>query len=692
MAPTDSFKYKDLESVTTIRLLRILPTPDKTIKCSLEHEDLALNPKYDCLSYTWGDPLFQKFIPEDDEDFRKYSNQTTFTIDIDGNPMEITENLHDALIQLGSSPHTTSGTSKRQDRIWIDALCINQTDGREKPHQIGMMSKIYHQAQNVVVWLGPEMGDDPGLETSLEVMDRLAMISDEKMKSAVITNLDLVETYEKLGIEPIDDGEWGTFAGFILRTWFGRMWVVQETFFAKNFIVLCGNLVLDWSKISAASKALKETRLGRLLNEKIERATGEWSDTSKYIGNPIQSQFLYTDIRETAKALTLERLLSYSRYFGATQAEDKVFAVLNMWKPEWAPSYDKGTTKFILENRTPVPAFTRATVVSIRETNDLNMLSLVEDRNWRVTKGLPSWVPDFSAIPVLEPLCGAPRAPVGEERWNASKDMPFLLPSEASSPLLVVDGYKIDEIVDFAETDLQITDNHQFYTLLELFTRFSSALTSNQKSSASDPFEPFWRTIIKDTYRDRPAGVEARRAFPMLVTNYVWELDTEVDVLHSAVEHAGDDPNSHTLAKSRYQKFLDVQSKTKAIVDQLSALPNSIVHTWDSMQKLIELGNKDELPEEEDRDQENIMDSFRSSYICRRLFRTKNNMLGLTAESMKVGDEVWVIAGSIVPMTLRKSQKGGNYELVGEAYVHGIMDGEAVVARKGEEAMRITLE
>ncbi|KAH6666294.1 heterokaryon incompatibility protein-domain-containing protein [Halenospora varia] len=691
MAPTtDGYTYNPLKSATTIRLLRILPSDGTTIKCSLEHEDLSLDPKYDCLSYTWGDPLFQKFIPEDDEDYRKYSNKTKFEIDIDGKLMEITENLHDALIQLGSN--AASATSKRQDRIWIDALCINQTDGREKPHQIGMMSKIYNQAQNVVVWLGPEMGDDPGLETSLEVMNRLAEISDEKMRSAVITNLDLIETYDKLGIEPIDDGEWGTFAGFILRTWFGRMWVVQETYFAKNFIVLCGNLVLDWSKISAASRALKETRLGRLLNEKVERATGEQSATSKYIGNTISNQFLYADIRETAKSLTLERLLSYSRYFGATQAEDKVFAVLNMWKPEWAPSDDKGTTKFILENRTPAPAFTRATVVAIREMGDLNMLSLVEDRNWRVTKGLPSWVPDFSAIPVWEPLCGVPRAPVGEERWNASKEMAFSPPPETSSPLLVADGYKIDEIIDFAATDLEIIDNHQFYTLLELYTRFSSASASGPKSSTSDPFEPFWRTVIKDTFRDRPAGLEARKAFLMLVTNYVWELDTEVDVLHKAIEHAADDPNSHSLAKSRYKKFLDVQSKTKVLVDKLSALPNSIVPDWDRMQKIIELGNNDELPEEEDRDQENIMDSFRSSYTCRRLFRTKGNVLGLAAESMKLGDEVWIIAGSIVPMLLRKSEGGENYELVGEAYVYGIMDGEAVAARKGEKALRIILE
>jgi len=60
-----------------------------------------------------------------------------------------------------------------------------------------------------------------------------------------------------------------------------------------------------------------------------------------------------------------------------------------------------------------------------------------------------------------------------------------------------------------------------------------------------------------------------------------------------------------------------------------------------------------------------------------RMFRTPNNYLGMGPISSQVGDEIWVLKGSRAPFILRR--KGtGQYQLIGEAYVHGIMHGEAV--------------
>jgi len=47
---------------------------------------------------------------------------------------------------------------QRTDRslnIWIDAICINQNDDEEKSHQVHMMAKIYESSVEVLVWLGP---------------------------------------------------------------------------------------------------------------------------------------------------------------------------------------------------------------------------------------------------------------------------------------------------------------------------------------------------------------------------------------------------------------------------------------------------------------------------------------------------------------------------------------------------------
>jgi Heterokaryon incompatibility protein (HET) len=40
--------------------------------------------------------------------------------------------------------------------LWIDALCINQTDGVEKAHQVATMGSIYRRASEVVAYLGED--------------------------------------------------------------------------------------------------------------------------------------------------------------------------------------------------------------------------------------------------------------------------------------------------------------------------------------------------------------------------------------------------------------------------------------------------------------------------------------------------------------------------------------------------------
>ena len=58
-------------------------------------------------------------------------------------------NLYAALKQL----HRPTSTRK----LWIDAICIDQVrdEGKaEKNTQIPLLSRIYHQAASIIVWLG----------------------------------------------------------------------------------------------------------------------------------------------------------------------------------------------------------------------------------------------------------------------------------------------------------------------------------------------------------------------------------------------------------------------------------------------------------------------------------------------------------------------------------------------------------
>jgi Heterokaryon incompatibility protein (HET) len=688
--PSASFVYDSLKpgSIRLISNLSIISSPstgDHEIKCMVEEVALDQNPKYDCLSYTWDEPLYQKHLLAP----RIYTG-TTYPIDCKGQILTITENLRDALVEIGKG-RSGQGNFQREDKIWIDAVCINQKNEEEKIIQIGMMSQIYANAQNVVVWLGPEMPDDPGLKSALLVMGRLSQIPPEKFKIAVLSRLGNADTYQNLGIDFIGKREWVCFGAFILRRWFSRMWVVQETFFAKNFIVFCGSNILPWSQITSASRVLKETSLGALLNETMEdrdRTIREPRTASEYITNPIANQFRFYEYKIQASPLTLERLLADSRYFGAKEAQDRVFAVLNIWKPKWdRADADEKTAAFIMKSTIPAEVYERASIVAIRETKDLNLLSLVEDkgrpdRRWQRLPGLPSWVPDFSSPPVWTPLAGSARAANGVNRWDAAKGLTFELPAETDSHhLLPVKGIQVDDIVDFAETDLNLIDEHMMYTLLEVLSRYLES-ANPPGASAADRFESFWKTLIKDLFLGGPATLEARKAFPMIIIHFIRELEYEIDALREALENPLNETRTQDQA-TRVSKLLETYSRTRHLVERLGSLDNSVIPNWEVIQKAIKTTKDTGFnPEEMHKDLINIMESFDAAYQCRRLFRTKTNLLGISAQSLDTNDVVWVLAGAAVPVVLRRRPKVGNWEFVGEAYVHGIMNGEAAVGQE----------
>jgi hypothetical protein len=66
---------------------------------------------------------------------------------------------------------------------------------------------------------------------------------------------------------------------------------------------------------------------------------------------------------------------------------------------------------------------------------------------------------------------------------------------------------------------------------------------------------------------------------------------------------------------------------------------------------------------------------FRSA--GRRYFVSKTGWLGLGPSSTKAGDVIVVFLGLKTPMVLRPAG-GGSFRIVGEAYIHGIMDGEVM--------------
>lgn len=695
--PTQVYKYTSLPSKRCIRLLRIKLEIDGPIQCTLELADLTsgARPLYDCLSYTWGDPLYEHLL--NPEKKRNMTNEPTCPIKCDGVTFIVTENLHEALLQLRQSSVETSTVEicrKRQGLIWIDAICINQEDKEEKGDQVDMMADIYRDAQNVIVWLGP---DDSFTDRGIEVMYRLALVPEFKYDIGIPGDLDDIEGLKQLSLPYIPSRGWLALGTFFLRTWFRRIWVLQETFAAKDPIVLCGTHLLEWSQITAASQTLGGTRLGRLLIKEIEAADGNGSEKTKYVANTINNQSIFGDITKgNAEFLNLETLLAYSRYFGATKDQDRVYAVRGMWKP--SPIHETEAFTLLKSNYdlSVQNVYTTASIATILEMKDLNILSLVEDFFFRSDelKDLPSWVPDYSVTPVSEPLAGNPRSVEGKERWNASAGLqwqipPLLdllpLPAKQPRPVLLVEGIQFEKIVELAASDSEITDEYQIHTLLGLLRNILDSCSSPYGMAS---FEAFWRTLIKDTFREEPAGQIAGKAFAALLTMRVWELEMALGMhtLEGSFEDSVDEGNI-VLIKDSYLE-------SEKLVRYLSERDNGgTIPSWESIQETIRIGTEEfdeNLPPQITADYEDFSESFGAAYVGRRLFRTQGGYLGIGPQSLRENDQVWVLAGAAVPIVLRPLGKQ-KWQLVGEAYVHGIMNGE-VVKMKGSRTTAIGLE
>jgi hypothetical protein len=136
-----SYSYDPLIGPREIRLIRFLRTSPPAWTIIQINLDKA--PPYVALSYTWG------------------SGVANNAIHVDGQEMAVSENLYAALKML----QYFLGVRY----LWVDAICINQTDLAERSQQVGLMNAIYRSADSVIAWLGPEADDS---QFAIETMER----------------------------------------------------------------------------------------------------------------------------------------------------------------------------------------------------------------------------------------------------------------------------------------------------------------------------------------------------------------------------------------------------------------------------------------------------------------------------------------------------------------------------------------
>ncbi|EAA29756.3 hypothetical protein GE21DRAFT_9735 [Neurospora crassa] len=193
---------------TEIRLLELFPSADffSPLSCRLYTTPIASPAPFKALSYAWG---------SDDKTHLIYIDSSNVTSDNgNGNDAESDASLASGLSAVTSSDDNEVNTTVDGGRtgadalngekcmiritssldtclrhlraihhrhhhpstiltLWIDQLCIDQSDSDEKAVQVGLMGQIYSQAKQVLIWLGP------AADGSDEVMDMLAELGRE---------------------------------------------------------------------------------------------------------------------------------------------------------------------------------------------------------------------------------------------------------------------------------------------------------------------------------------------------------------------------------------------------------------------------------------------------------------------------------------------------------------------------------
>lgn len=225
-----------------IRICHILPAlSDGRIACELRPASMNNLPRYNCLSYVWGE------------------HKDKAEILLNGESFEVTSNLHIILQHLQCNCYG--------EPIWIDAMCVNQADEEEKTHQVAMMGRIYQQAKEVLVWLGPvKVAYEGGLVTGADHQQNQAHDAGEAvaMLRDMASGLHFHElpyfqrcaSEECFGRLDLPRKSWTRAAKSLLVMlkvpWFTRTWVVQEIVLARRATMIHGKYSLPWEIIVAA--------------------------------------------------------------------------------------------------------------------------------------------------------------------------------------------------------------------------------------------------------------------------------------------------------------------------------------------------------------------------------------------------------------------------------------------------------
>ncbi|KAI8292338.1 hypothetical protein K4K60_007939 [Colletotrichum sp. SAR11_57] len=675
MATSESFTYSSAVSASQFRLVNIQAAREGPLETQVATFSLAAHPKYYTLSYCWGAADFDS---DEADQAPRFSS-----IAVNGRNFPVRENLRDALLQLRQSfPDAW---------FWIDAICINQDDNAERSAQVAIMDKIYTKSHSTVAWIGREK---PGLERALEViiarLETWYKWSDAPGISYWEVNA--TQDYEPLaramaGIPDLALEDWMALEGIYGRRWFRRLWVVQEVALSTEVIVLCGIQQIPWPALGGfawltmnsgslyrGQQLMGENGLHRQVDMGIMNATAintcrSWCDYyrdlySRDPSNPIRPgvftpEGYITIVLFPKWEKALEDLLDNTSTFESTDGRDQIYGLFGMLKfiaefEKILAEFERHRDDFVdfgfddalisVDYDIPLPDLYTRVTSQIVGSGRLELFTRAGVAYERM-EGLPSWVPDFRGTIVTDLAQDA-------SRHAGNADLGIRIVGDK----LYCRGFKVGAVPE------------------------STDFLAQALSGQANPVYPFtnrptvdayWRTLVMDKKEPMSRLLGARDEVGLSFRE--WTVSCMLQLAIAQLQ-AGMD-------------WDDVEESMKDF-DETAAMDTTGLYpgTKDLKARLGILGYLGEAEEASREEKRAVIERAEEHLRIWQIHSLHNNRLftlldgghmALLDNSAALGDEVWILKGLQLPLQMRRVE-GGNFVIVCDAYVHGIMSGEAI--------------
>lgn len=573
---------------------------DVRVRCTISHVSLGRTPPYLALSYTWGD-----------------ASQTGIIL-VGNTFFHVTKNLEVALAHLTRDEEPLT--------LWIDALCIDQTDNAEKSEQVQQMQQIYSRAASVITWLGPAADNSDIAMNWIQQYGSLAHQFDIGGKP----ELRLRRLLHKLELNPDDFEQEGlkeflevisaqlactthdhdrvhiALSRFFKRAYWRRIWVVQELVHAKSVQFVCGSMTVSEEPLHHALRLVRNFGQHRQsqLAQHAQTVDSEAALNAIDTRNPINM----LKMRRTTGPFPLLYLMRTFRFFNATDPRDRIFALLSFaadagelgLNPNYAISHKQ--------------VFIEATMALLKD-GYFDILAFCGAHE--APSKLPSWVPDLTRLSHRAPL----------QQRALKRDAVAI--TTVLQPVFRADG------------KAHHTPSSLTFTRAATVSMSLSAKFVGQVNNVGTVWQPQgfrkWLQELRDFSNADGASPDHSHM------NAIWRTA----VADQEIRQANQKPRMS-------ERVLE------HVHSQLASLDLS---TADA-QSFLSLGIGDYLYQLQD------------TAFGRRPFSMSTGHVGIGPSHMSTGDLLYVLVGADVPYVIRSSTDG-RLELIGEAYVHGAMDGEA---------------